>query len=170
MGALFCKKYTLHLIAINFTQWTTLDTMTLSAKQAAEQVGMTKQAIINAIKDGRISADKNNKGQWQIDPSELFRVFDPVKSLDTLDINNTLQTRRHLTPEIDTSLHLKNKELELELSAARKEIKILETRNEELQTERNDWKTQAQTLLLNPPQKLTEKRKRFFGIFPRRTD
>jgi FtsZ-binding cell division protein ZapB len=159
---LFSRKDALHLIANNFTQWTILDTMTLSAKQAAEQVGMTKQAIINAIKDGRVSAGKNNKGQWQIDPSELFRVFEPVKSLDTLGINNTLQTGRHLTPEIDTSLHLKNKELELELAAARKEIKNLEARNEELQTERNDWKTQAQTLLLKPPQKPVESNKSIF--------
>ena len=147
----------------------TLDTMTLSAKQAAEHVGMTKQAIINAIKDGRISANKNNKGQWEIATSELFRVFEPIKQLDTLDTKHTLQTRREFTPEIDTSLHLKNKELELELDAARKEVKQLQARNEELQAEKNDWREQAKMLLLKSPEKPVEAPKRFLGIFSRRT-
>jgi hypothetical protein len=52
--------------------------MTLSAKEAAEQVGMTKQGIIKAIRQGKISAQKDIHGQWSIEPVELFRVYSPV--------------------------------------------------------------------------------------------
>jgi hypothetical protein len=46
-----------------------------SLKQAAEAVGRGKPAILKAIKSGRISAKKDDNGQWQIDPAELHRVY-----------------------------------------------------------------------------------------------
>ena len=52
--------------------------MSLSAKQAAEQVGLSKQGIIKAIKQGKLSAAKDDNGEWQIDPAELFRVYQPA--------------------------------------------------------------------------------------------
>lgn len=54
--------------------------MSLSAKEAAEQVGLSKQAILKAINRGQLSATKDRKGEWRIDPAELFRVWEPVKS------------------------------------------------------------------------------------------
>lgn len=49
--------------------------MTLSANQAAKEAGKTKKTILDAIKSRRLSASKNNKGHWQIEPAELFRVY-----------------------------------------------------------------------------------------------
>ena len=46
-----------------------------SLKQAADAVGRGKPAILKAIKSGRISAHKDDNGQWQIDPAELHRVY-----------------------------------------------------------------------------------------------
>lgn len=46
-----------------------------SLKQAADAVGRGKPAILKAIKNGRISAKKDDNGQWQIDPAELHRVY-----------------------------------------------------------------------------------------------
>jgi hypothetical protein len=46
-----------------------------SLKQAADAVGRGKPAILKAIKNGRISAQKDENGQWQIDPAELHRVY-----------------------------------------------------------------------------------------------
>jgi hypothetical protein len=46
-----------------------------SLKQAADAVGRGKPAILKAIKSGRISAKKDDTGQWQIDPAELHRVY-----------------------------------------------------------------------------------------------
>lgn len=53
--------------------------MSLSAREAAEQVGLSKQAVIKAIQRGQLSATKDRKGEWRIDAAELFRVW-PAKS------------------------------------------------------------------------------------------
>ncbi|HRW57963.1 MAG TPA: hypothetical protein P5185_09415, partial [Oscillospiraceae bacterium] len=50
-----------------------------SLKEAATQTGRGKPAILKAIQKGRISAKKNELGEWQIDPAELHRVY-PVSS------------------------------------------------------------------------------------------
>lgn len=49
-----------------------------SLKEAAEAVGVGKPALLKAIQKGRISAVKNDIGQWIINPSELYRVYKPV--------------------------------------------------------------------------------------------
>jgi hypothetical protein len=55
----------------------------LSAREAAEQVGLTKQAIIKAIRKGTLSGEKDVSGEWRIDPAELFRVYQAtVKVVD----------------------------------------------------------------------------------------
>lgn len=50
----------------------------LSLLEAATRTEKTKPTILKAIKRGRLSARKDDKGQWQIDPAELFRVYPPV--------------------------------------------------------------------------------------------
>ncbi len=52
--------------------------MAISAKEAAEKVGMSKNAIFKAIKSGKLSAEKDIHGEWKIQPAELFRVYEPV--------------------------------------------------------------------------------------------
>jgi excisionase family DNA binding protein len=52
--------------------------VSLSAVEAAELVGVSKAAILKAVKTGRISATKDVKGVWRIDPAELMRVYRPV--------------------------------------------------------------------------------------------
>lgn len=48
----------------------------LSANAAAKMAGKAKGTILTALKDGTLSGKQNNKGQWEIDPSELARAFD----------------------------------------------------------------------------------------------
>lgn len=70
--------------------------------EAAREVGKTKTALANAIKSGRISATRDDKGQYQIDPAELFRVY-PAKSLEVCDTRPnetaTLQRENELLRE-----------------------------------------------------------------------
>lgn len=51
--------------------------MYLSLGQAAKETGKSKSVIYNALKSGRLSGRRNDKGEWEIDPAELFRVFSP---------------------------------------------------------------------------------------------
>ena len=49
--------------------------------QAAKACNKSKSAILEAIRSGRLSAGKNDKNQWHIEPSELFRVYPPTERL-----------------------------------------------------------------------------------------
>lgn len=51
----------------------------LTLGQAAKETGVSKPTISKAINKGRLSATKNEKGEYEIDPAELFRVF-PIAS------------------------------------------------------------------------------------------
>lgn len=46
--------------------------------QAAKATGLSKSWISKAISKGRLSAQRSENGQFQIDPAELFRVFPPA--------------------------------------------------------------------------------------------
>src|SRR3954452_8987327 len=52
--------------------------MAYSMKQAADATGRSKPTILRAIQTGKISAKKNEMGEWEIDPAELHRVYSPV--------------------------------------------------------------------------------------------
>jgi len=52
--------------------------MSYTIKQAAEATGKTKPTILRAIQKSKISAKKDEHGEWQIDPAELHRVYDRV--------------------------------------------------------------------------------------------
>jgi len=47
---------------------------------AAKACHKSKSAILEAIRSGRLSAKRDDKNQWQIDPAELFRVY-PVRTM-----------------------------------------------------------------------------------------
>src|SRR3954453_20470654 len=52
--------------------------MAYSLREAAAAAGKGKPAILKAIQNGRISAQKDEFGAWQIEPAELHRVYPPV--------------------------------------------------------------------------------------------
>lgn len=77
----------------------------LSAKEAAEAVGMTKAGLLKAVRKGTLSAEKDHNGEWKIDPSELFRAYPPVNQNtgagnQTVD-NGTRPTDTGLQAEIE---------------------------------------------------------------------
>lgn len=51
--------------------------MKFSASKAAEAVGKSTATITRAIEKHRLSAVKDANGAWEIDASELYRVFPP---------------------------------------------------------------------------------------------
>ena len=59
----------------------------LTLTEAAKAVGLSRPAIFKAIKSGRLSATLNNAGHHQIDPAELFRVYKPVNTEVSPQVN-----------------------------------------------------------------------------------
>jgi len=69
----------------------------LTLGQAAKETGLSKTAISRAIKSGRISAIKNEQGEYQIDPAELFRVYPVTANVDS-------KPERQATPKDNSGL------------------------------------------------------------------
>ena len=119
-----------------------------TAGTAAKAVGKTKSTITKAIASGKLSAIKNDNGAWEIDASELYRVYPPTP-LETVEIeqNDTLKEMDGNSKEIQA--------LERLLKAAEEQIY-------DLKTDRDEWRKQANQLLLT---NTSTPRKRIFGIF-----
>ena len=98
--------------------------------QAEQATGKRKSTIVNAIKKGRISAKKNDSGEWQIDPAELHRVYKPVSS-DSTKNNKSNDIAPHETPS--------------ELIELRVQVQALREQNSLLKDERNDLRRRLDT-------------------------
>lgn len=110
---------------------------------AAKATGKSKTTIQRAIVRGQISAKKNEKGGYSIDPSELHRVF-PQLVTDTVSGDSHLDAARQLseTPVLQAQI----KALEAMLAREREAL-------EEARLDRDAWKQQAVALLSAPPKK-----------------
>ena len=54
--------------------------MAIGLSEAATATGVNRSTIYRAWKAGRLSANKTETGQIEIEPAELFRVFPPIAS------------------------------------------------------------------------------------------
>jgi hypothetical protein len=106
--------------------------MTIS--EAAKWTGKDRSTLFKAIKAGRISAKKDEDGQWWIDPAELERVYPPARNFT-----------RERTGQIQQQA------LGGELAALQQVITLLERQLEDVRRDRDHWRTQAesQTRLLS---------------------
>lgn len=66
----------------------------LTLGQAAKETGFSKPTISKAIKTGRLSAIKKEDGSFEIDPTELFRVYPVASKVEC----KTLQQETHGLP------------------------------------------------------------------------
>lgn len=63
----------------------------LTLTEAAEQTGKSKSTLTRAIRTGKLSARRNEHGDYRVEPSELFRVFDPLTSHDEPQTSPTVE-------------------------------------------------------------------------------
>jgi hypothetical protein len=84
--------------------------MTMSLNEAAKSCHKAKGTVLKAIKEGRLSAPKDAKGRYEIDPSELHRVF-PLTAIDQLG-------KPILTTTYDHENRIEIERLRTELKAA----------------------------------------------------
>jgi hypothetical protein len=102
--------------------------MKYTLNKAAKVSGRAKSTISKAIKDGRISAEKNSNGGYAIDASELHRVFPfPVESQIPVPTPNTLEDQAN-TPNYADLLSLKVTMLEQQLEREQETVTDLRKR------------------------------------------
>lgn len=73
--------------------------MKYTLSEAATATGKNKATIQRAIKSGKISASKGPSGAYEIDPSELHRVFPPATQRVA---QHTYTTTRNATQQSET--------------------------------------------------------------------
>lgn len=110
----------------------------LSATQAAKAVGKSVPTITRAIKNGKLSAKKLDGGGYEIDPSELFRVWKAVTSSN----NATQPMLERETPIEDSALRAKLEVMDERLSDAQATIKDLRDRLDAESAERRNLTAQ----------------------------
>src|ERR1700724_1084870 len=111
-------------------------TMSYTLAEAATAVGMNKTSILRAIKSGRISGTRDELGQWHVEPVELHRVFPPVAEQRC----TTDATQRTAAP--DDAVWL----AEANARTALHRLADLKAMLDEMRTERDAWRDQAQRL------------------------
>ena len=107
--------------------------MKYTLRTAAEACGISKTTIHNAIRSGKLSAPKNECGGYEIDPSELHRVFPPV--------HHGQEKGQDLTDRDS-----------LENAYLRDKIALLETMLDDIKGDRDHWRRQATMLLTHQPE------------------
>ena len=120
--------------------------------EASKATGKAKGTIKNAISKGRLSARKNEVGEYEIDPAELHRVYNPLST--TQDKLNAV------TPTHNTPIS------QVEKEAYEAQIALLREMLDRANKNADDWKQQAQqsqNLLTDQ----REKRSGFLGLFKR---
>lgn len=145
--------------------------MKLTLGQAAKTAKRAKGTLSKALNNGNISAEKDDKGRWQIDPSELQRWMDSNPSLNSTE--NQLETPTE-TPENSNG----NSGLSVEVKLLREQIDKIETMHdrerqhlvdqiEDLKTEaerRSREHMQALAVLTDQREQTKEPPRRFFGL------
>ena len=99
----------------------------LSANRAAKEAGIAKKTLLEAISSGRLTATKNDKGHWEIEPSELFRVYPKTGFSEAEKPQPTFQKSRQKTSET---------------GALETEVKMLREQIERMDTERDRERSQ----------------------------
>jgi hypothetical protein len=112
---------------------------------AATACGISKSTVLRAIRSHRISANKNDVGDWSIEASELFRVFPPARN------GEDGATERDATPaeRHETAVH------EAQIAGLRELAEVLRSQLDDVRADRDHWCNAAEAgqRLLAPPER-----------------
>ena len=111
--------------------------MKYSLSEAAKATGKNKTTIQRAIKNGKISAPKGDSGSYEIEPSELHRVFPPVAAQRDAQHPQSNDTQQGKFNSINSDL-ARVLELEKELAVARERANGLEGQMDQMADTIND--------------------------------
>jgi excisionase family DNA binding protein len=120
-------------------------------KEAAEAVGMTKPAIFKAIKRGSISANKDERGQWLIDPSELHRVYKPVNHTENPTTSSLREEPTGEAHSLRQEIGFLREERERERKQLEETISDLRNRLNQSEAERRETQGKLTALLTYQP-------------------
>ena len=137
----------------------------LSLREAAREAGVSKSTILRAIQRGRLSAARTDDGGYDIQPAELFRIYEPRTSADRTGNDAVGQDAPASVQEATAVLQAENEGL-------RNQVATLRELADEMKAQRDSWQRQteaAQLQATTAQQLLADLRpaakKRWFGLF-----
>lgn len=113
----------------------------MSLSEAATATAQSKSTIWRAIKAGRLSAAKNDTGEFQIDPAELHRVF-PIGTTEQRSGNASAKRDATAADRSATAV------LDMEIAGLKAMAELLRDQVIEARKDRDAWRSQAERLLL----------------------
>ena len=120
--------------------------MSYTLGEAAIACGKSKSTLSKAIKSGKISAFKNDHGAFEIEPSELFRLYPPTPPPIEQSTIETVGVEQKETSENTNNIEM----LEAKLQMANERIDELKSDKEKLEIDKEQWRQQATNLLAAP--------------------
>jgi hypothetical protein len=120
------------------------DGMACSLAEAAAACGLNKTTILRAIKAGKISGTKDEHGGWFVEPAELHRVYPPADARS--DADNGARTDTQHPAQLSDTVALVEVKSRAELAESR--LADLKTALDELRSDRDAWREQAQRLAI----------------------
>ena len=103
---------------------------------AAKAIGLNRSTVLRAIKSGKISAAKDEHGEWQIDPAELHRVYPPVADAP----GPTSAEQRHATVgAADAAARL-----EAQIALLNALTALMRDQLDDVRKDRDAWRSQAE--------------------------
>ena len=118
--------------------------MACSLAEAAAACGLNKTTILRAIKAGKISGTKDEHGGWFVEPAELHRVYPPADARNGAG-NGLHSDTQHPAQHPDTVALVEAKS-RAELAESR--LADLKAALDELRSDRDAWREQAQRLAI----------------------
>jgi DNA-binding transcriptional MerR regulator len=115
----------------------------VSLSKASKDTGVSLPTLSRWRASGKISAQKKPNGSYEIDTSEYDRIEDLKKSSSNMKGNKKAFVKDSATP--DESI---KEGFELQLELLHNQLNDKDTIIKDLREDRDDWKKQAQTLLL----------------------
>lgn len=145
--------------------------MKLTLGQAAKHAGRAKGTMSKALTSGQISAEKDDKGRWQVDPSELRRWMDANPFPNAQKNQDTTPPKTHENPFENSGLSTEVKMLREQMNKLEaiyeRERQTLVSQLEDLKAEadrRSREHMQALAVLTDQRKMVAEPRRRFFGL------
>lgn len=112
---------------------------TFSLRDAAQQAGVGKSTILRAVQSGRLSAGRTEGGGYEIDSSELLRVYPPKSAPIAPDHVAHRSEGQDAPPAEKDSVALRMAVLEAELAGLKALIA-------EVRDSRDNWQAQVTRL------------------------
>lgn len=145
-----------------------------SLTQAANEAGVHRSTMLRKIKAGKLSAQKDEDGEWRIDPAEFYRVYPkrpdtPPGARNSAHPNQSNAAQQPATAETGETLALIRQMIDAAHTAKAEEIHRLEDTIEDLRNrlDKESAQNRAMTQMITDGREREDRKRRFWGMFGR---